>query len=75
MVEGRLVRDSAPYRYVWPAELDLMARIAGLVTEHRWCDWAGRPFGRDNDRLVGVYRVPGQARQGATAFCPGGTTP
>ena len=36
---GRLVRHSAPYRYVWPSELDLMARIAGLRLRDRWAGW------------------------------------
>lgn len=31
-------RDSAPFRYVWPAELDLMARIAGLTLRERWAN-------------------------------------
>jgi SAM-dependent methyltransferase len=39
---GRLVRHSAPYRYIWP-ELDLMARLAGFRLEHRWAGWCYRP--------------------------------
>ena len=35
-VGGRLFKHSAPYRYVWPSELDLMARLAGFELEHRW---------------------------------------
>ena len=38
-VGDRLRYDSAPYRYVWPAELDLMARIAGFRRQHRWGAW------------------------------------
>src|SRR3712207_40400 len=37
----------ADHRYVWPAELDLMARLAGLRLEHRWADWDRRPFTDD----------------------------
>jgi SAM-dependent methyltransferase len=33
-----------PFRYVWPAELDLMAQLAGLRPHARWADWAQRPF-------------------------------
>jgi hypothetical protein len=38
-VDGRWERNSLPFRYVWPAELDLMARLAGMTLEHRWSDW------------------------------------
>ena len=49
----------ADHRYVWPAELDLMARLAGLRLEHRWADWAGRAFGDDSSSYVAVYRADG----------------
>ena len=42
-VGGRWVRHSAPYRYVWPSEMDLMARIAGLHLRERWADWIRTP--------------------------------
>lgn len=61
LVDGQLHRDSAPYRYVWPPELDLMAQLAGLVPEYRWCDWERTPFGPESERLVAVYRRPGRA--------------
>jgi SAM-dependent methyltransferase len=57
-VDGRLVRHSAPYRYVWPSELDLMARLAGLRLEHRWADWHGAPFEADSAAHVSVYLRP-----------------
>jgi hypothetical protein len=54
-VDGRLVRHSAPYRYVWPSELDLMARVAGFRLRDRWGGWKGEPFtGRSADQVV-VY--------------------
>jgi SAM-dependent methyltransferase len=54
-VEGRLVRHSAPYRYVWPSELDLMARVAGLRLRNRWSGWKREPFtGSSIDQVV-VY--------------------
>lgn len=57
-VEGRLVRHSAPYRYVWPAELDLMARLAGLQLRDRWAGWHRQPFtGSSIDQVV-VYEKP-----------------
>jgi SAM-dependent methyltransferase len=54
-VDGRLIRHSAPYRYVWPAELDLMARLAGFRRAHRWADWERSPFTAESDRHVTVY--------------------
>jgi SAM-dependent methyltransferase len=54
-VEGRLVRHSAPYRYVWPSELDLMAKLAGLRLEQRWADWHRAPFESDSPAHVSVY--------------------
>lgn len=56
LVDGRLVRHSAAYRYVWPAELDLMAALAGLSLEHRWADWHRQPFTASSAGQVAVYR-------------------
>jgi hypothetical protein len=44
------------HRYVWPAELDLMARLAGLHLEERWQDWDGTRFTDDSSTYVAVYR-------------------
>ena len=46
---------SIPFRYVWPAELDLMARIAGMTLRERWSGWQGEPFTSDSTRLVAVW--------------------
>lgn len=43
-------------RYAWPAELDLMARLAGLELAHRCSDWLGAPFDRHSPRHVSTYR-------------------
>jgi len=57
-VRGRLVRHSAPYRYVWPSELDLMARLAGLQLRNRWSGWLRDPFtGSSVDQVV-IYEKP-----------------
>jgi len=57
-VGGRLVRHSAPYRYVWPSELDLMARLAGLQLRDRWSGWLRDPFtGSSVDQVV-IYEKP-----------------
>lgn len=56
--EGREARiDRTPHRYIWPAELDLMARIAGFELETRWADWDGREFTADSRSHVSVYRL------------------
>ena len=56
---GGWVTNSVPFRYVWPSELDLMARIAGMTLESRHADWAGTPFGPDSPAHVSVWRKPG----------------
>jgi SAM-dependent methyltransferase len=50
---------SAPFRYVWPAELDLMARIAGLTLCQRWCDWDLSPFTSESRKHVSVWERAG----------------
>jgi SAM-dependent methyltransferase len=55
LIDGRWIRDSAPFRYVWPSELDLMARLAGLRLEHRWADWDRSPFTADSTSQVAAY--------------------
>lgn len=56
--DGRYRRTSCRQRYVWPAELDLMARIAGLELEQRVADWTGAPFTADSAQHVSVWRKP-----------------
>jgi len=46
------------FRYVWPSEVDLMARIAGLQLEARYADWHRSPFTADSDSHVSVWRKP-----------------
>jgi SAM-dependent methyltransferase len=54
-VGGRLVYHSAPYRYVWPSELDLMARLAGLRLRDRYGSWDRAPFTSDSESQVAVF--------------------
>jgi len=54
-IHGRLVHHSAPYRYVWPSELDLMARITGFRVRNRWADWDQAPFTSDSTSQVAVF--------------------
>jgi SAM-dependent methyltransferase len=56
---GREARHAvSPHRYIWPAELDLMARLAGFELEHRYADWDRSPFTADSHSHVSVYRLP-----------------
>jgi SAM-dependent methyltransferase len=45
------------FRYIWPAECDLMARLAGLVLESRVQDWDGTPFTSESEKHVSVWRT------------------
>jgi SAM-dependent methyltransferase len=54
-VDGRAVRHSAPYRYVWPSELDLMAQLAGFRLSHRWGGWDRRPFTSESVSQIAVF--------------------
>lgn len=53
---ARLFRS--PHRYIWPAELDLMAQLAGFELETRHADWAGADFTAESCSHVSVYRIP-----------------
>jgi SAM-dependent methyltransferase len=53
--DARLIRT--PHRYIWPAELDLMAQLAGFTLESRHADWAGSPFTVESTSHVSVYRL------------------
>jgi SAM-dependent methyltransferase len=59
---GRAETFSMPYRYVWPAELDLMARIAGLRRRERWGGWRREPFTSDSALHVSVWEKAEPAR-------------
>lgn len=48
----------SPHRFVWPAELDLMARIAGLELRERVADWTGAPFTSESRAHVSVWQRP-----------------
>jgi SAM-dependent methyltransferase len=52
---GRLVRHAAPYRYVWPSELDLMARLTGFKLRDRWAGWDRAPFTSASASQVAVF--------------------
>lgn len=48
----------SPHRYIWPAELDLMAQLSGFELETRHADWAGTEFTAESVSHVSVYRIP-----------------
>ena len=50
-----------PFRYVWPSELDLMARIAGMTLRERWSGWNREPFTSESTQLVAVYALRSEA--------------
>jgi SAM-dependent methyltransferase len=53
--DGTFERSSTPFRYAWPSELDLMARIAGLRLRERWGDWDRTPFTSESGKHVSVW--------------------
>jgi SAM-dependent methyltransferase len=55
VVDGNLELNSVPFRYVWPAELDLMARLAGMTLRERWSGWKREPFTSDSTKHVSVW--------------------
>ncbi|QKW53736.1 class I SAM-dependent DNA methyltransferase [Streptomyces buecherae] len=59
VTDGRAQHRSIPFRYVWPAELDLMAQLAGLRLRDRWEDWSRAPFTSESEQHVSVWERPG----------------
>jgi SAM-dependent methyltransferase len=57
-VDGNTRHETTPFRYAWPAELDLMARIAGLTLVERWAGWDCSPFTSDSTSHVSVWEKP-----------------
>jgi methyltransferase family protein len=58
VIDGELKKFSSPHRYLWPSELDLMGRIAGLELTERWANWDRSPFASDSHSHVSVWRKP-----------------
>jgi hypothetical protein len=57
-VDGRVEAHPVEFRYAWPAELDLMARLAGLRLRDRWAGWHREPFTSLSRAHVSVYEKP-----------------
>jgi SAM-dependent methyltransferase len=56
--DGRVQVFSPPFRYVWPSELDLMARLAGMRLRERWAGWQREPFTEESGKHVSVWERP-----------------
>jgi hypothetical protein len=56
LIDGEWRRISIPFRAVSPAELDLMARLAGLELRERWADWDRSPFTAESTKHVSVWQ-------------------
>lgn len=54
--DGSVRYAHSNFRYIWPAECDLMAQLAGLSLERRTADWVGAPFTSDSESHVSVWR-------------------
>jgi SAM-dependent methyltransferase len=58
IVDGKLERVSIPFRYAWPAELDLMAELAGMTLRERWSGGKREPFTSESEKHVSVWEKP-----------------
>ena len=56
---GKLRTFSAPFRFVWPSELDLMARLANMTLDERWAGWTREPFTDESGSHISVWKKPG----------------
>lgn len=56
--DGTVSYGASNFRYIWPAECDLMAELAGMRLESRSADWHGGPFTNDSESHVSVWRTP-----------------
>ena len=54
VADGQVETLSPPFRHVWPSELDLMARLAGMTLRERWSDRNRAPFANDSTMHVSV---------------------
>ena len=58
--DGKVELFSPPFRYVWPSELDLMARLAGMTLRERWSGWQREPFTSESTKHVSVWATSDQ---------------
>jgi SAM-dependent methyltransferase len=57
VVDGQLETYSSPHRYVWPSELDLMARLAEMSLRERWSNWKREPFTSESRSHISVWQA------------------
>ena len=55
--DGLFELVSVPFRYVWPAELDLMAELSGMKLRERWSGWQREPFTSESGKHVSVWQL------------------
>jgi len=58
IIDGKAERNSVPFRYAWPSELDLMAELAGMKLRERWSGWKREPVTSDSRKHVSVWEKP-----------------
>lgn len=62
IADGTVEAFSPPFRYVWPSELDLMARLAGMSLRERWSSWTREQFTSESTKHVSVWEKPASPR-------------
>src|SRR5512132_112295 len=62
--DGEFEVASVPFRYVWPSELDLMARLAGMTLRERWSGWRREPFTSDSSKHISVWEKTASRSRG-----------
>jgi len=55
ITDGKVDHFDGAFRYAWPAELDLMAQIAGMALLERWADWDRSPFTSESPKHISVW--------------------
>jgi hypothetical protein len=71
VAKGAVIAESTtPFRYVWPSELDLMAKLAGLTLQNRWADWDRSPFTGDSTAHISIWAKPTPTSYRATPEQP-----
>jgi SAM-dependent methyltransferase len=64
VIDDKLEVGSIPFRYAWPSELDLMARLAGMTLRERWSGWKREPFTSDSTSHVSVWKQTASRSRG-----------
>lgn len=56
--DGSIRYEEGHFRYIWPAECDLMAELAGMTLTSRYADWDRSEFTAESVKHVSVWRKP-----------------